>query len=43
MLKSMLRSILHGLEMMTNFAREKLGYEPVNTNDVEKKINVEWE
>tara|TARA_B100000123_G_C25527604_1_gene339479 strand:- start:137 stop:493 length:357 start_codon:yes stop_codon:yes gene_type:complete len=30
-------------EMMTNFAREKLGYEPVNTNDVEKKINVEWE
>ena len=30
-------------EMMTNFAREKLGYDPVSTNDVEKKINAEWE
>ena len=30
-------------EMMTNFAREKLGYDPVNTNNKDQKINVEWE
>ncbi len=30
-------------EMMTNYAREKLGYEPVKTNNADQKINVEWE
>ena len=31
-------------EMMTNYAREKLGYDPVKTNNKDqKKINVEWE
>ena len=30
-------------EMMTNYAREKLGYDPVKTNIKGQKINVEWE
>ena len=30
-------------EMMTNYAREKLGYNPVKTNNKDQKINVEWE
>ena len=30
-------------EMMTNYAREKLGYDPVKTNNKDQKINVEWE
>ena len=30
-------------EMMTNYAREKLGYDPVKTNSKDQKINVEWE
>ena len=30
-------------EMMTDFAREKLGYDPVKTKSIDQKINVEWE
>ena len=30
-------------KMMTNYAREKLGYDPVKTNNKDQKINVEWE
>ena len=30
-------------EMMTNYAREKLGYDPVKTKSIDQKINVEWE
>ena len=30
-------------EMMTDYAREKLGYDPVKTNKTDQKINVEWE
>ncbi len=30
-------------EMMTNYAREKLGYEPVKTKNIDQKTNVEWE
>ena len=30
-------------EMMTNYAREKLGYDPVKTDNNDPKINVEWE
>ena len=30
-------------EMMTNYAREKLGYDPLKTNNKDQKINVEWE
>ena len=30
-------------EMMTNYAREKLGYDPVKTNNKDQKVNVEWE
>ena len=30
-------------EMMTNYAREKLGYDPVKTINKDQKINVEWE
>ena len=30
-------------EMMTGYAREKLGYDPVKTNNIDQKINVEWE
>ena len=30
-------------EMMTDYAREKLGYDPVKTNNNDQKINVEWE
>ena len=30
-------------EMMTNYAREKLGYDPVKTNKTDQKINAEWE
>ena len=30
-------------EMMTNYAKEKLGYDPVKTNNKDQKINVEWE
>ena len=30
-------------EMMTNYAREKLGYDPGKTNNKDQKINVEWE
>ena len=30
-------------EMMTNYAREKLGYDPVKTNNKDQEINVEWE
>ena len=30
-------------EMMTSYAREKLGYDPVKTNNKDQKINVEWE
>ena len=30
-------------ELMTNYAREKLGYDPVKTNNKDQKINVEWE
>ena len=30
-------------EMMTDYAREKLGYAPVNKTKVDQKINAEWE
>ena len=30
-------------EMMTDYARKKLGYDPVKTNNKDQKINVEWE
>jgi len=30
-------------EMMTDYAREKLGYDPVKTKSINQKINVEWE
>ena len=30
-------------EMMTNYAMEKLGYDPVKTNKTDQKINAEWE
>ena len=30
-------------EMMTHYAREKLGYDPVKTKSTNQKINVEWE
>ena len=30
-------------EMMTDYAREKLGYDPVKTKSIDQKINVEWE
>ncbi len=30
-------------EMMTGYAREKLGYDPVKTKSTDQKINVEWE
>ena len=30
-------------EMMTDYAREKLGYDPVKINNNDQKINVEWE
>ena len=30
-------------EMMTDYAREKLGYDPVKNNNKAQKINVEWE
>ena len=30
-------------EMMTDFAREKLGFEPVSNKIEEKKIELEWE
>lgn len=30
-------------EMMTNKAREKLGYDPIQTKEIDQKINVEWE
>ena len=30
-------------EMMTDYAREKLGYDPVKNNNKNQKINVEWE
>ena len=30
-------------EMMTNHAREKLGYDSVQTNKTDQKINAEWE
>jgi len=30
-------------EMMTNQAREKLGYDPIKTKELDQKINVEWE
>ena len=30
-------------EMMTDYAREKLGYDPVKNNNKDQKINVEWE
>tara|TARA_B100000579_G_scaffold409085_1_gene397801 strand:- start:594 stop:950 length:357 start_codon:yes stop_codon:yes gene_type:complete len=30
-------------EMMTDYAREKLGYEPIKTKELDQKINVEWE
>ena len=30
-------------EMMTDYAREKLGYDPVKTKNTDQKINVEWE
>ena len=30
-------------EMMTDYAREKLGYDPVKTKKIDQKINVEWE
>ena len=30
-------------EMMTNYAREQLGYDPVKTDNNDQKINVEWE
>ena len=30
-------------EMMTDYAREKLGYDPVKTSNNDQKINVEWE
>ena len=30
-------------EMMTDYAREKLGYDPVKTKSIKQKINVEWE
>ncbi len=30
-------------EMMTEYAREKLGYAPVSKTKVDQKINAEWE
>ena len=30
-------------EMMTDYAREKLGYDPVKTKNTDQRINVEWE
>ena len=30
-------------EMMTDYAREKLGYDPVKTKSIDQKINVELE
>ena len=30
-------------EMMTDYAREKLGYDPVKSNNKDQKIKVEWE
>ena len=30
-------------EMMTDYARKKLGYDPVKTKSIDQKINVEWE
>jgi len=30
-------------EMMTEFARKKLGFDPVNNKNKEKKIELEWE
>ena len=30
-------------EMMTNYAREKLGYDPIKTKNIDQKVNVEWE
>ena len=30
-------------EMMTEYAREKLGYDPIKTKKIDQKINVEWE
>ena len=29
--------------MMTDYAREKLGYAPVSKTKVDQKINAEWE
>ena len=30
-------------EMMTDFARKKLGFDPVKNNNKERKIELEWE
>ena len=30
-------------EMMTDYAREKLGYDPIKTKNIDQKVNVEWE
>ena len=30
-------------EMMTDYAREKLGYDPIKTKKIDQKVNVEWE
>ena len=30
-------------DMMTDYAREKLGYAPVSKTKVDQKINAEWE
>ena len=30
-------------EMMTDYARKKLGYDPIKTKKIDQKINVEWE
>ena len=30
-------------EMMTDYAREKLGYDPIKTKELDQEINVEWE
>ena len=30
-------------EMMTDYAREKLGFEPIKNRNKEKKIELEWE
>ena len=30
-------------EMMTDYAREKLGYDPIKIKSIKQKINVEWE